>query len=296
MIKNKIKFTVLFLCILLLFAACQAPATASSAPSSSVLSGVSSQSTGTSLPESTSTSSTLCFFQQLAKEKVAALGLAGNETPIETVQAAFRYVVANTHYLAYDNPTFTDSWRFFDTCNTAPTTIQVMGFSPLYYGWGSCENYAAALMVLLEELGFETAYVTGQTFSIDGALVDHAWIMVKIGENWYHADPQLEDNIIKGNTILYRYFLKSDDEFAAHHVWGSRLKTPDPYSLTLPLCKHSAPAFSPQFIEKSPPQSMNKILASIQYLEETIKNPSSLKVDPLPPFPSIYEQQAANST
>lgn len=292
--NSKRQFLAAFsLAVLLLLSACQTGAVPQteipSAPLPSSSSAASQKEMESSAPSASVANTIPCFFQQLAKEKVGLLGLTGRESAYEKVQAAFRYVVTNTHYLAYDNPTLTESWRYLDFCGTAPTAYQVAGFSPLHYGWGSCENYAAALMVLLEELGFETVYVTGQTFSVSGTLVDHAWLMVKIEENWYHVDPQLEDNVIKGGMLTYRYFLKSDEEFSAHHVWGTRLTMPDPYSLTLPACNFSAPAPAPEHIEKPSPPSINQLLATIQQLKEKTKSPSAANIEPLPPFPSIYQ-------
>jgi transglutaminase-like putative cysteine protease len=51
-------------------------------------------------------------------------------------------------------------------------------------------------------MGFEARYVPGLTYSIEGKLVPHAWAMVRLDGSWYHADPQLEDNIIKADQVL----------------------------------------------------------------------------------------------
>ena len=39
--------------------------------------------------------------------------------------------------------------------------------SPLCYGVGSCEDFAAALTVLLNRMGYQAAYVSGLTLSVD---------------------------------------------------------------------------------------------------------------------------------
>ena len=86
-----------------------------------------------------------------------------------------------------------------------------------------CEDYAAALTLLLRELGLEAEYVPGLPYSVEGNLVDHAWTMVKIDGVWYHLDSQLEDNITRHGLVRYRYFLKGDTTLSGSHVWGQRL-------------------------------------------------------------------------
>ena len=71
---------------------------------------------------------------------------------------------------------------------------------------GSCEDYAAALTVLLQEMGLEAVYVAGLTISVEGDFVDHAWTAVQLRGEWYHLDAQLEDNILRNDFLTYRYF------------------------------------------------------------------------------------------
>ena len=65
--------------------------------------------------------------------------------------------------------------------------------------------------------------------------------MVEISGSWFHIDPQLEDHVARDYQISYKYFLKGDEYFAAHHVWCKRLLNPDPHSVELPDCAESAP-------------------------------------------------------
>lgn len=86
-----------------------------------------------------------------------------------------------------------------------------------------CEDYAAALTLLLRGMGLEAQYVPGLTYSAEGNLVDHAWTMVKIDGVWYHLDSQLEDNISRRGSVRYRYFLKGDATLSGSHRWGQNL-------------------------------------------------------------------------
>lgn len=229
-----------------------------------------------------------CFFNSLADKAVAALRLTGREEEMEKIRAAYLYVIAGTHYLAFDEPELTETWRYLDTCGERPAIWQVMAVSPLYYGAGSCENYAAALMVILERMGFEVLYVPGLTYSVEGALVDHAWMMVKAGGEWYHLDPQLEDNVTRQGMVQYRYFMKGDEDYAVHHLWGARLQHPDAHSLALPACPASAPAPGPEQVVKSPPTELDALLEQAAAVREAAAG-YRCDLQPLtalPPFPS----------
>lgn len=236
-----------------------------------------------------------CYFTQMAEQAVENMHLSGSEAPRDKVLAAYRYVIENTFYAEFEQPVLVDNWRYEDACGQPPTVYEVMAAGPLVYGFGTCEDYSAALIVLLEHMGFEALYVPGLTFSVHNTLVDHAWVMVNVEGTWYHIDPQLEDNVIKGPTTSYRYFLKGDEEFAAHHVWGSALRKPDPHSLTLPPCPASAPAQPPSAIAQT-------AMPNIALLEEKTlagqraggRQPSELQPSGfLPPLPRFVEADPA---
>ncbi|MDL2294503.1 transglutaminase-like domain-containing protein [Ruminococcaceae bacterium OttesenSCG-928-D13] len=235
--------------------------------------------------EATSEAARPCVFDQLADAAIAEMALPENAASFERVKAAFRYVIEHTHYVPFDEADLTDSWRWADSCGQPPTIWQVMAFSPLQYGIGSCENYACALMVLLERMGFDTRYVTGTTYSVQGAQVDHAWAMVAVEGGWYHIDPQLEDNVHRDGTLFYRYFLKSDAEFAASHRWGTLLDNPDPASLELPACEKSAPAVAAEPIEKTRAPELPRALTAAGRLRSAGTDCGLEPEGALPPFP-----------
>lgn len=138
----------------------------------------------------------------------------------QRAKAAFDYMVENT---CLDEPIGLELWRIYQDGEAIPF-VEQRAISPLRFGVGMCEDYAAALTLLLRGMGMEAEYVPGLTYSLEGHLVDHAWTMVSVDGVWYHLDCQLEDNIsIRRGTVRYRYFLKSDETFASSHMWGERL-------------------------------------------------------------------------
>lgn len=138
----------------------------------------------------------------------------------ERILAAYHYVIENTYFA---EPVGLDIWRYRSGQTQPPTYVENRAVSPLVFGVGSCEDFAAALTVLLEAMGYEARYVAGYTLSVDGEYVDHAWTVVRAGGYWYHLDCQLEQNVIKEGRIRYRYFLKSDSQMIVDHKWGENL-------------------------------------------------------------------------
>lgn len=225
-----------------------------------------------------------CYFDELANKAIEQMDIADGDGQWDVVDKAYIYVITNTHYLEFDHPTLSSCWKYLDCCGESPSIYNAMAASPLQFGLGSCENYACALMLILDYLGLQTLYVPGLTYSVDGNLVAHAWVMVYIDENWYHIDPQLEDDVSWG-MVTYRFFLKGDDEFAAHHVWGEALARPDARSLTLPKCPLSVEPPPPREITKPYRPSIEDALAQIYEWKDSGYASDLEPSGKLPPFP-----------
>lgn len=148
--------------------------------------------------------------------EIAAPGMS----EYERAKAAFDYMIENTYL---DEPIGLELWRIHGGGEEAIPYLEQRALSPLRFGVGMCEDYAAALTLLLRAMGLEAEYVPGLTYSAEGHLVDHAWTVVKIDGVWYHLDSQLEDNISRNGWIRYRYFLKGDATLSASHRWGQNL-------------------------------------------------------------------------
>lgn len=144
--------------------------------------------------------------------------VAPNMTPYEQVLAAYEHIISGTFFA---EPVGLELWRVRG--GKQPSYVENRALSPLLFGVGTCEDYAAALTLLLRGLGLEAEYLPGLTISVDGGFVDHAWVVAKLDGVWYHLDPQLEQNVMKNNTLTYRYFLKSDENMLADHRWGENM-------------------------------------------------------------------------
>lgn len=157
--------------------------------------------------------------QRLANEIIAkSLPTKRTADDAERILTAYEYIICHTFFAP---PVGTEIWRVRG--GETPSYTEARAISPLLYGVGSCEDFAAATALLLCRMGYEAEYLAGLTISAKGGFTDHAWVIVKLSGIWYHLDPQLEQNVMKNSTITYRYFLKSDEYMLADHRWGQNL-------------------------------------------------------------------------
>ena len=171
-----------------------------------------------SAPEETNSLGIHPYLQQLVEDTVEQL-VTPEMSEYERTKAAFDYMIEHTYL---DEPIGLNLWQIYGGGEPIPF-VEQRAISPLRFGVGMCEDYAAALTLLLRGMGLEAEYVPGLTYSEEGHLVDHAWTVVRIDGVWYHLDSQLEDNISRHGYVRYRYFLKGDATLASSHRWGQNL-------------------------------------------------------------------------
>lgn len=159
------------------------------------------------------------YLNQLIADTIAKFA-APEMAEFEKAKAAFDYMIENT---VLDEPIGLGLWRIYSPEGSRLSFVENRSLSVLQYGVGMCEDYAAALTMLLRGLDLEAEYVPGLTYSLEGHLVDHAWTIAKIDGVWYHLDCQLEDNISRHGVVRYRYFMRGDESISGSHLWGRRL-------------------------------------------------------------------------
>lgn len=93
-------------------------------------------------------------------------------------------------------------------------------YSALVLKKSVCAGYSRSFQYILTRLGIPTYYVTG---TAEG---DHAWNIVKLGNDYYNVDITWDDN----PNNIYAYFNLSDDTFSKTHT-----RTRD--SVNLPKCE-----------------------------------------------------------
>jgi len=134
------------------------------------------------------------FVEQTLKNIIAPMyGL----TELQKLQAAHDFIVLSAEYSKETNGS------------------QYSPYTLLTENKGVCQAYALVLYRMLEMLGFEVQYVPGKV----GEQL-HAWVLVKLENDWYHIDVTWDDPLPdRKGEVRYQYFLVSDRQLAQDHSW-----------------------------------------------------------------------------
>jgi hypothetical protein len=97
-------------------------------------------------------------------------------------------------------------------------------YGALVEGKASCEGYAKAMLLLLDQMGMESYVVTGQARNSAGEVADHMWNKVRIDGDWYHLDVTWDDPVTDTahQTLRRLYFNLSDADIAYSHTGFDR--------------------------------------------------------------------------
>lgn len=198
----------------------------------------------------------LSCVEVLALDLVKSLGASADQGEA-AIRTLYTYLVSNVWFA---DPVGLDAWRYLTAQDEkAISYLENRALSPLLFHIGSCEDFAAAMVMLLRAAGFEAEYVAGYTLSVGQVYVDHAWAVVQLDGQWYHLDPQLEQNVTRKNELTYRFYLKSDADYSIDHRWGENLIALWP---TMP--EHEKAAIHEHYTPPACPESYVPAPASVQ--------------------------------
>ena len=136
----------------------------------------------------------------------------------EKVYACYDWIIKNAYYYSKDMG-YTGSWNLPSVSYANQRDQQVVSFAyPILIGkngsrYGTCINYASALVVLTRALGFDSDRVGGETIRADNSYGEHYWTVIKINGIWYNFDPQIADN---SWADPLKYFGKTNSEWLAN--------------------------------------------------------------------------------
>ena len=86
-------------------------------------------------------------------------------------------------------------------------------YGALLNGTSLCGGYASAFMMVMQELGIDCEFVTGEA---NGG--PHAWNLVEVDGDYYHIDLTWDDLDDKEHEIIYNYFCLNDEQILKNHV------------------------------------------------------------------------------
>ncbi len=125
---------------------------------------------------------------------LSGLSLSG-KTQYQKVKAIYDYMTAN---IRYDN-----------------SYTKYSGYDALCRNCSVCQGYASSFYRLCLSTNIQCRVVTGISTNTKGGKEEHAWNIVKIGSYWYNVDVTW-DAVYRQANQDYKYFLKSNSDFAGH--------------------------------------------------------------------------------
>ena len=169
--------------------------------------------------------------------------------------------------------------------------------APLCVGIAQCSGYSRAVKLLLDHLGIECVYVTGEGNGGSG-YGPHAWNIVKVGSRYYHLDVTFMDgsNPDESGSLQQVYLFYDDAKIAIDHRWD-RKKYPACVDASIasrsvvadPLWIPSDVAFKKQHIPpvtKPTPTPVHKRTPAKPTPTPVYKNPPAKPTSPTSAVPS----------
>ena len=135
---------------------------------------------------------------QIESKKDEILGECKDDNNYEYVKNIHDYLVNNVEYV-------TDSEHCHDL------------YGSLIENKSVCDGYSLAFKYLLNEAGFNSIVVDGKGIQNDD-LVEHGWNYVELNGNWYLVDVTWDDTSSNNESIVYDYFLLSDEMISLDHI------------------------------------------------------------------------------
>ncbi len=144
----------------------------------------------------------------------------------EKVKACYTYLIEDSVYYQHTK-WYNELYTIRDTYGYVSINDVWLIYEASFFleeKYGVCDDYAAAFTVMTRALGLEAYYVWGQTNTVGGGYAGHAWVNIRIGDAFYHFDPQVEANIAKRNdgVISYSRFCSTDAEMEGRLIIENR--------------------------------------------------------------------------
>ena len=145
-------------------------------------------------------------------DKVFASIFTDGMTTYDKVKACYNYLINNCSYGS--NQMMMDYIDYF----FYGYTYEVRTYGMLKGKIGVCDDYSATFATMMQAIGLNCYVVGGQTTLASGGYTGHAWCEMNINGTIYVFDPQVEDNIAKGGSIMYHRFGKTYDQVSGKYI------------------------------------------------------------------------------
>lgn len=125
-------------------------------------------------------------------------------------------------------------------------------YGALTDGTALCGGYASAFKLIMQELGINCEYITGEA---GGG--PHAWNMIELDGEYYHIDLTWDDLDGTQHEVIYNYFCLNDAEISKNHVSYNEYD-----SLTAAATKYNYHIYMNLYLDEYSFESVNKMSES----------------------------------
>lgn len=108
--------------------------------------------------------------------------------------------------------------KLINSISYKDTELGYTSYSALIDGKASCGGYSKAFQLLMEEAGVPCYYSEGRLYN-DKLTTEHAWNIIRLGDNHYNIDLTLNDTMLKDfGALSYKYYNVTDSDIKETHV------------------------------------------------------------------------------
>ena len=98
------------------------------------------------------------YVEQIADELLGQI-IDNSMNDVERLRAVYDYLIANTYFA---DPVGLDVWQWRGNEQQPPNYLETRAISPILFGIGTCEDYAAAMAVLAMRMGYPCLLYTSR--------------------------------------------------------------------------------------------------------------------------------------
>ena len=144
-------------------------------------------------------------------DKVLDKVVKKNMTTYEKLEACYEWLIDNIEYKVTYEPLYLDygmrGMKSFDDYLLVEQALYAFR-----NGYGVCDNFAAAFVVLARAIGVDAYFAGGQCKAAAGGYTGHAWVVIKCGNELRQYDPMLDASRAQKNGLSTsrQYFERED--------------------------------------------------------------------------------------
>ena len=146
-------------------------------------------------------------------EKAINEAVTDDMSTSEKIAACYDWLVKNIKYKVTGEP-ITVSYEMRGMSTWEDYLLVEQALFAFKKGYGVCDNFAAAFVVMCRRIGVEAYWVSGQCKSVNGGYTPHSWAAIAVGTTLKQYDPMLDASYAQKNKLSSsrKYYEREDGD------------------------------------------------------------------------------------